>query len=47
MPGPWSRRTGSCAWCSLVTVAGEQVTGYELVADPARLAQLELATLGK
>ncbi len=31
----------------LVTVAGEQVTGYELVADPARLAQLEVAVLGK
>jgi RNA polymerase sigma factor (sigma-70 family) len=31
----------------LVTVAGDQVTGYELVADPARLAQLELAVLGK
>jgi len=31
----------------LVTVAGEQVTGYELVASPARLAQLEVAVLGK
>jgi RNA polymerase sigma factor (sigma-70 family) len=31
----------------LVTVAGEQVTGYELVAGPARLAQLEVAVLGK
>ena len=31
----------------LVTVAGEQVTGYELVADPARLDRLELAVLGK
>ena len=31
----------------LVTVAGDQVTGYELVAGPARLAQLEVATLGK
>ena len=31
----------------LVTVAGEQVTGHELVAGPARLAQLEVAVLGK
>ncbi len=26
---------------------GDKVTGYELVADPARLAQLEVAVLGK
>ena len=31
----------------LVTVAGDQVAGYELVAGPARLAQLEVAVLGK
>jgi RNA polymerase sigma-70 factor, ECF subfamily len=30
----------------LVTVAGDKVTGYELVADPARLARLEVAVLG-
>ncbi len=28
-----------------VTVAGDKVTGYELVADPARLARLEVAVL--
>lgn len=30
----------------LVRVAGGQVTGYELVASPARLAELEVAVLG-
>src|ERR1700760_559664 len=28
-----------------ITVAGDQVTGYELIADPARLAQVDLAAL--
>jgi RNA polymerase sigma-70 factor (ECF subfamily) len=28
-----------------VTVAGGRVTGYDVIADPARLAQLELAVL--
>jgi RNA polymerase sigma-70 factor (ECF subfamily) len=27
------------------TVAGDRVTGYDVIADPARLAQLELAVL--
>ena len=31
----------------LVTVAGDEISRYELVAGPARLAQLELAVLGK
>jgi len=31
----------------LVTVAGDQVSRYELVAGPARLARLEVAVLGK
>jgi hypothetical protein len=29
-----------------VTVAGERVAAYDVIADPARLAQLELAVLG-
>jgi hypothetical protein len=28
-----------------ITVAGDRVTGYDVIADPARLAQLELAVL--
>jgi RNA polymerase sigma-70 factor (ECF subfamily) len=28
-----------------VTVAGGRVAGYDVIADPARLAQLELAVL--
>jgi RNA polymerase sigma-70 factor (ECF subfamily) len=28
------------------SIAGEQVTGYEMIAEPARLRQLELAVLG-
>jgi len=28
-----------------VTVAGDRVAGYDVIADPARLAQLELAVL--
>jgi hypothetical protein len=29
-----------------VTVADERVAAYDVIADPARLAQLELAVLG-
>jgi hypothetical protein len=29
-----------------VTIEGERIAGYELIADPARLRQLDLAVLG-
>ena len=30
-----------------VAIEGEQITGYELIADPVRLRQLDLAVLDK
>jgi hypothetical protein len=29
-----------------ITIEGERIAGYELIADPARLRQLDLAVLG-
>jgi hypothetical protein len=29
-----------------ITIEGEKIAGYELIADPARIRQLDLAVLG-